>query len=139
MKTKSDNTEMPAIMVRLQQFADKMSLSIYQLNKDAGLSKGLLTNAFSKKQGLTTSTLEAILNAYPKLNANWLIVGRGEMLLGQENEADTLSATQLHFKHLDELQQQCVGLIKNIQQMKQKEQADADARLLERLLNSQQD
>ena len=136
---KEDTSAMPPIMERLLQFIQHMNLSVYQVNLTAGLSKGLLTNALSKKQGLTTSTLERLLLAYPMLNANWLIVGRGEMLLGDENEADTLSATQMHMKHLDELQQQCVGLIKSIQQMKQKEQADADARMLESLLNSQQD
>jgi len=136
MKTKNENPETPQILVRLQEFIDKMHLSLYQVNKEAGLSKGLLSNAFAKKQGLTTSTLEALLNTYPQLNANWLIVGRGEMLLDAEKEsAPTPSATQQHLQNLDQLQSQCVELIKSIQQMKQNELAAEDARMLEQLLH----
>lgn len=134
MKTKNENPELPGILVRLQQFIDRMNLSLYQVNKEAGLSKGLLTNAFAKRQGLTTSTLEALLNTYPQLNANWLIVGRGEMLIAETKDTTPHAAHEQHLQHLDQLQAQCVDLIKTIQQMKQKEQADEDARLLENLL-----
>lgn len=137
MKSKVDNSEMPPIMVRLQQFIEHMNLTVYQVNRNAGLCQGLLTNAFSKKQGLTTSTLERLLLAYPMLNANWLIVGQGDMLLpqGDQEEAMNPSSMQLHLQNLQTLQDQCVEMIKQIQTMKQKEQADADARLLNSLLN----
>lgn len=137
MKSKVDNSEMPPIMVRLQQFIEHMNLTVYQVNRNAGLCQGLLTNAFSKKQGLTTSTLERLLLAYPMLNANWLIVGQGEMLLPQNSQEETInpSSMQLHLQNLQTLQNQCVEMIKQIQTMKQKEQADADARLLNSLLN----
>ena len=136
MKTKSEKTEMPPILVRLQQFMDHAQLTTYQVNKEAGLCKGLLINAYTKQQGLTTSTLEAILNAYPQLNANWLICGRGEMLIDADTPTEPQpDLTQQHIAHLDQLQQQCVELIKSIQLIKQKEQADADARLLDRLIN----
>lgn len=132
---KTDNTEMPPIMVRLQQFIQHMNLSVYQVNRTAGLCQGLLTNAFSKKQGLTTSTLERLLIAYPMLNANWLIVGQGDMLLNDNGDisCDT-STSQSHLQNLQTLQDQCVEMIKQIQQMKQKEQADSDARLLNSII-----
>lgn len=132
---KTDNTEMPPIMVRLQQFIQHMNLSVYQVNRTAGLCQGLLTNAFSKKQGLTTSTLERLLIAYPMLNANWLIVGQGDMLLKDNGDisCDT-STSQSHLQNLQTLQDQCVEMIKQIQQMKQKEQADSDARLLNSII-----
>lgn len=137
MKSKVDNSEMPPIMVRLQQFIEHMNLTVYQVNRNAGLCQGLLTNAFNKKQGLTTSTLERLLLAYPMLNANWLIVGQGKMLLPQNSQEETInpSSMQLHLQNLQTLQNQCVEMIKQIQTMKQKEQADADARLLNSLLN----
>lgn len=132
---KTDNTEMPPIMVRLQQFIQHMNLSVYQVNRTAGLCQGLLTNAFSKKQGLTTSTLERLLIAYPMLNANWLIVGQGKMLLSEESEtANDVSSATSHIQNLQTLQDQCIEMIKQIQQMKQKEQADSDARLLNSIL-----
>ncbi len=133
MKTKKEPTGMPPILVRLQQFIDHEHLTAYQVNKDSGLCKGLLINAFANQRGLTTSTLEAILNTYPQLNANWLIVGRGEMLNPEPDAAVPPSATEKHIQNLDELQKQCVEMIKSIQQMKLKTQKDADARLLEKL------
>lgn len=135
MKTKTDNTEMPPIMVRLQEFITHMNLSVYQVNRTSGLCQGLLSNAFSKKQGLTTNTLERLLLAYPMLNANWLITGQGQMLI-EEKKTEEVSPTSLqaHLQNLQALQDQCVEMIRQIQQMKQKEQADADARLLNSLL-----
>lgn len=134
MKTKNENTELPTLLVRLQQFIDVMHLSVYQVNKEAGLCKGLLLNAFNKKRGLTTSTLEAILMAYPQLNANWLIVGRGEMFNETKTEQPAQpSSLEQHIQHLDKLQSQCVELIKTIQQMKKEEQDSADANLLKSL------
>lgn len=135
MKTKSISTELPPILIRLQQFIDQMQLTTYQVNKEAGLCKGLLINAYTKHQGLTATTLEAILNAYPQLNANWLICGRGEMLNAVVGDSPSQTdATQSHMRDLDKLQQDCVSLIKSIQEMKQRAQAEADARLLNSLL-----
>ena len=134
MKTKKETTETPPILVRLQQFMDHEKLTAYQVNKDSGLCKGLLINAFTNQRGLTTSTLEAILNAYPQLNANWLIVGRGEMLNPEPDAAVPPSVTEKHIQNLDELKKQCVEMIETIHQMKKKEQDEADTRLIDSLL-----
>ena len=134
MKTKKEPTGMPPILARLQQFMDHENLTTYQVNKDSGLCKGLLINAFTNQRGLTTSTLEAILNTYPQLNANWLIVGRGEMLNPEPDAAVPLSATEQHIRHLEELKKQCLEMIKSIQQMKIEEQKSADDRLIGSLL-----
>ena len=113
---------------------DHENLTAYQVNKDSGLCKGLLINAFTNQRGLTTSTLEAILNTYPQLNANWLIVGRGEMLNPEPDAAVPPSVTEKHIQDLDDLQKQCIDLVKTIQQMKNKTQEDANARLIDNLL-----
>ncbi|MBR3027041.1 MAG: hypothetical protein IKH58_02785 [Bacteroidales bacterium] len=134
MKTKKEPTGMPPILARLQQFMEHENLTAYQVNKDSGLCKGLLINAFTNQRGLTTSTLEAILNTYPQLNANWLIVGRGEMLNPEPDAAVPLSATEQHIRHLEELKKQCLEMIKSIQQMKIEEQKSADDRLIGSLL-----
>ena len=134
MKTKKESTGTPPILARLQQFMDHENLTAYQVNKDSGLCKGLLINAFTNQRGLTTSTLEAILNTYTQLNANWLIVGRGEMLNPEPDAAVPPSVTEKHIQNLDELQKQCIELVKTIQQMKNKTQEDANARLIDNLL-----
>ena len=137
MKEKKETSD---ILIRLQQFMKHMGLSTYQINKDAGLCKGLISNAISNGKGLTTSTLESLLNTYPQLNANWLIVGRGEMLIEdptkQETNATKASVSTVH-EHMEDLQliqDHCVDLIKKIQQMKLREQTSANDRLLQELL-----
>lgn len=135
MKTKNENIELPAMLVRLQEFINSMHLTVHQVNKEAGFCKGLLRNAYTKKQGLTTSSLEAILMAYPQLNANWLLVGRGEMLNENESQqAPAPSSHEQHLQHLNALQEQCAQMIRTIQQMKKKEQDDEDNRVLESLM-----
>lgn len=111
---------------------DQKGLSAYQINKEAGLAKGLITNAFSKKLGITSGTIESLLNAYPDLNANWLIVGRGTMLLNDAEKTitDTAKITEEHIGNLQEIQDRCVELVKQIQQLKMREQAREDNRLL---------
>lgn len=133
MKTKKETPESLPILVRLQQFLDHEQLTAYQANKEAGLSKGLLINAFTNQRGLTTSTLEALLNAYPQLNANWLITGRGEMLNPEPDAAVPPSVTEKHIQDLEKLRQQCIELVMTIQQMKKATQDDADARLIDSL------
>ena len=133
MKTKKEPTGMPPILARLQQFIEHEKLTAYQVNKESGLCKGLLINAFTNQRGLTTSTLEAILNTYPQLNANWLIVGRGEMLNPEPEAAVPPSVTEKHIQDLDELQKRCIDLVMTIKQMKKDTQDDADARLIDSL------
>lgn len=128
--------EMPGILKRLLLFMDHQRLTAYQINKEAGLTKGLITNAISKKLGLTTGTLEALLNAYPQLNANWLLVGRGNMLM-DEAEGEKEAAKKLTAEHLEDLQHlqdQCVEMVRQIQQMKQREQTRQENQLLEEIL-----
>lgn len=50
----------------------------------AGLSNGLLGNAFKTGRGLNSESIEKILNAYPEINAEWLLTGKGEMLKKEE-------------------------------------------------------
>lgn len=65
---------------RLQLFLDTQDVNAYQVNKLAGLSKGLLTKALQGRKGLSSQSLEQILLAYPALNPDWLMTGRGEMM-----------------------------------------------------------
>ena len=52
----------------------------------AGLSVGLIGRAIKSKSGLNSDSIEKILCAYPELNPNWLLTGRGEMLITNKQE-----------------------------------------------------
>lgn len=72
------------ITERLVLFLQHEGLTPFQMNKAAGLSRTLLAKAIDKHQGLSSGTLEKISNTYPNLNIDWLVTGRGEMLIAAE-------------------------------------------------------
>ena len=51
----------------------------------AGLSIGLLSKARKRGGVMSSDNIEKILLACPDLNANWLITGQGEMIIGNES------------------------------------------------------
>lgn len=57
-----------------------------QMTVAAGLSVGLIGRAIKSKSGLNSDSIEKILYAYPELNPNWLLTGRGEMLITNKQE-----------------------------------------------------
>jgi len=72
------------ITERLVLFLQHEGLTPFQMNKAAGLSRTLLAKAIDNHQGLSSGTLEKISNTYPNLNIDWLVTGRGEMLIAAE-------------------------------------------------------
>lgn len=67
---------------RLQQYMAIKGISDNKLTVDAGLSIGLIGKAKKNGKAMNSSNIEKILLAYPDLNPDWLITGRGEMLVG---------------------------------------------------------
>lgn len=65
---------------RLEIFMETLNLNNNQLSNKAGLSNGLLGKARKNRSAMNSDSIEQILYAYPNLNADWLITGRGEML-----------------------------------------------------------
>lgn len=67
---------------RLQCFMTTKGINDNKLTIDAGLSVGLLGKARKTGKSMTSTSIEKILLAYPDLNAEWLLTGRGEMIKG---------------------------------------------------------
>lgn len=80
---------------RLKQFIEHEQLTIYKVNKVAGLSTGLLFKALQGDKGISSESIERILRAYPQLNADWLLTGRGEMLAPQQDSLSQLPTATL--------------------------------------------
>lgn len=72
------------ITERLQLFMQHEGVTTYQMNKNAGLSRALLSKAIEKHQGLNSTTIKRISDTYPNLNIDWLVTGRGVMLINEE-------------------------------------------------------
>lgn len=89
------------ITERLQLFMQHEGVTAFQMNKEAGLSRTLLIKAIEKHQGLNTATIEKIVKRYPNLNVDWLITGRGNMLVDVEAPKLSQVKTQVLPKELE--------------------------------------
>jgi SOS-response transcriptional repressor LexA len=67
---------------RLQYFMEKQGINDNQMTIAAGLSVGLLGKLKKSGKGMSSVNIEKILSSYPKLNADWLLTGKGDMLKG---------------------------------------------------------
>jgi hypothetical protein len=65
---------------RLKRYIDYKHYTAYYVNKCAGLSVGLVTNTIKQDQNMASNNVEAILRAFPDLEPDWLLTGRGAML-----------------------------------------------------------
>ena len=66
---------------RLEMFMNAQGINDNQLTISARLSVGLIGKCKKDRKGMTSDSIEKILLAYPDLSADWLLTGRGEMLL----------------------------------------------------------
>ena len=71
---------MENILDRLSSYMKNKGLNNNKVTVQAGLSNGLLGNAFKSGRGLNSDSIEKILNAYPDINSEWLLTGKGSML-----------------------------------------------------------
>ncbi len=65
---------------RLAHFVHYTGLNDHQFSLKTGLSNGLLANITKKKASFTNDTVEKIMVAFPELNIEWILSGKGEML-----------------------------------------------------------
>lgn len=89
------------ITERLQLFMQHEGVTAFQMNKEAGLSRTLLIKAIEKHQGLNTATIEKIVKRYPNINVDWLVTGRGNMLIDVEAPKLSQVKTQVLPKELE--------------------------------------
>lgn len=68
-------------VVRFEKWVNLTGINPNQITVKAGLPIGLVGKLLNGGKGLSVENIEKILYAYPDLNVDWLITGRGEMLL----------------------------------------------------------
>lgn len=79
---------------RLQCYMNAKGINDNQMTVAAGLSVGLIGKAKSSGKGMSSANIEKILYAYPDLNPNWLLTGRGTMLQDENPTFDTLAQVE---------------------------------------------
>lgn len=71
---------------RLKQFIDFKGFSIRGFEQQIKASNGSLSSQIKENKSIGSERLENILNEFPDLNPNWLLTGKGEMLLSSAND-----------------------------------------------------
>lgn len=77
--------EMELPISRIQLFAKVNSLSIKKFEATCEIKPNVLQNAITRKSSISIDTLGKIKSAFPDLSLNWVIFGKGEMLLSKSN------------------------------------------------------
>lgn len=65
---------------RLRQFVDYKKISKYQFYKKTGLANGYL----DRNGSIGSDKCELIIEQFPEISLEWLILGRGDMIQGEE-------------------------------------------------------
>ncbi len=64
---------------RIKKILEHLQVSNADFAKTIGIQPSNVSQVLSGRQNPSSSFLKKLLDAYPKINANWLITGHGEM------------------------------------------------------------
>lgn len=104
------------IKEKILQFVDYKGLS----NRKFSIEINVSHMYFSKKGAVGSDVLEKIFTMYPELNFDWLITGRGEMLMS-ENSKKCANCEDFKEKYYSLLEKNQVLQEEAITYLKQKE------------------
>ena len=74
---------------RLNCVLDYHKMSTYSLERQLGFSKNSLCNTVLEKNSPSYESLVKVLSHFPEVNGDWLLTGRGQMLLPKNFDPNT--------------------------------------------------
>jgi hypothetical protein len=81
---------------RVEQIIKKTTINKSSFSKATGISTVILSHISSGRNKVSVTAVEQILTAYPKINAEWLLLGKGQMFKdGIEKETTDMLTHQL--------------------------------------------
>ncbi len=72
----------PMMNERLRQFIEYLGLTTRQFEQKISASDGQIAKLLRQNTTIQSNTIAKIKESFPKLSLDWLVSGRGEMLLG---------------------------------------------------------
>lgn len=72
------------ILERIALLADNEGITITELERVIGASKGVLSRALNKNTDIQAKWIACIVENYPLYSSEWLLIGRGEMLKSEK-------------------------------------------------------
>ena len=82
------------ILTRLKDYIDAKGISISLFERSIGMSNASFGKSLKSGGAIGTDKLENILNVYPDINIQWLLTGKGSMLLGDEGEPSFINVNK---------------------------------------------
>lgn len=79
------------ILERLKQFIDYKGISVSGFEKSIGMSNASFAKSLKNKKAIGTDKLENILKIYPEINPNWLLHGKGSMLISNKTKCYSIT------------------------------------------------
>jgi len=86
---------------RVEQLIKKTTTSKSAFSKMTGISTVILSHISSGRNKVSLTAVEQILIAYPKVNADWLLLGKGPMFK-DGLETETTDKLEYHINQLKE-------------------------------------
>lgn len=72
------------IIQRFKKVAEKYNLSVTALGKLIGIHPSTLNRQFSGESSMSLNTIDAFLQHFKDISAEWLLRGEGEMMKGED-------------------------------------------------------
>lgn len=90
---------METILDRLRIIADRENITLSKLEINVGASKG----AFRKNSNLGTQWIQRLVEYFPLYNADWILMGRGNVLLDPVPEIKITDSNEYLVKRFEEI------------------------------------
>lgn len=113
---------------RIRQIIEYYNISIRQFEQKISVSDGLIHKALARKSGLKSDTLAKILDIFPQINPDWLLLGKGEMLRVSSPETPSDTTLSALLDRISDLAQE-LGRAQAENAELKKELARAEARM----------
>lgn len=69
---------------RLLQIVEYYKLSVREFERVIGVSEGVINKTIARNTGLKAETIQKIVEKFPQISLNWILLGEGEMLKNED-------------------------------------------------------
>ena len=69
---------------RLLQIVEYNKLSVREFERVIGVSEGVINKTIARNTGLKAETIQKIVEKFPQISLNWILLGEGEMLKSED-------------------------------------------------------
>lgn len=74
---------------RLKNLINQLNINASQFAKQAGIKQPTISAVMAGRKRITIDMVHSIRDSFPQVNLDWLLKGRGEMLIEEENQSST--------------------------------------------------